>query len=38
VTAGSDLDALCCFKDQRTVGMDNTVRLDEHRLQLLPSQ
>ena len=25
-----------CFKYERTVGMDNTVRLGEHRLQILP--
>jgi len=34
--AGIDLDTRFCFKYQRTVGMDNTVRLGEHRLQLLP--
>ncbi len=38
VEAGSDLGALFCFKYQRTVGMDNTVRLGEHRLQLLPQR
>jgi transposase len=34
--AAIDPDTLFCFKYQRTVGMDNTVRLGEHRLQLLP--
>lgn len=34
--AARDLDTLFCFKYQRTVGMDNTVRLGEHRIQLLP--
>ena len=29
-----DLDRVCCFKYQRTVGNDNTVRLGEHRLQI----
>jgi hypothetical protein len=29
-------DTLLCFKYQRTVGMDNTVRLGERRLQLVP--
>jgi len=38
VEAGSDLGALFCFTYQRTVGMDNTVRLGEHRLQLLPQR
>jgi len=30
------LDRVCCFKYQRTVAADNTVQLQEHRLQLLP--
>ena len=34
--AGTDLDTLFCFKYQRTVGMDNTVRFGGERLQLLP--
>ena len=34
--AGTDLDTLFCFKYQRTVGMDNTVRFGGARLQLLP--
>jgi len=34
--AGTDLDTHCCFKYQRTVGMDNTVRFGGARLQLLP--
>jgi transposase len=34
--AERDPDTLFCFKYRRTVGMDNTVRLGEHRLQLLP--
>jgi transposase len=33
---GIDRDTLFCFKYQRTVGMDSTVRFGEHRLQLLP--
>lgn len=33
---GRTIDTLFCFKYQRTVGMDNIVRLGEHRLQLLP--
>lgn len=36
MAAGTDLDTLFCFTYQRTVGMDNTVRLGEHRRQLLP--
>jgi hypothetical protein len=35
--AGTDRDTLFCFKYQRTVGMDNTVRFGGVRLQLLPS-
>ncbi len=34
--AGVDRDALFCFKYQRTVGMDNTVRFGGARLQLSP--
>jgi hypothetical protein len=34
--AGRALDTLFCFKYQRTVGMDNTVRFGGERLQLLP--
>ena len=34
--AEMDLDTLFCFKYQRTVGMDNTVRFGGVRLQLLP--
>ncbi len=34
--AGTHLDTLFCFKYQRTVGMDNTVRFGGERLQLLP--
>jgi len=34
--AETDLDTLFCFKYQRTVGMDNTVRFGTDRLQLLP--
>jgi transposase len=30
-------DKVFCFKYARTVGLDNTVKLGEHRLQLLPS-
>ena len=33
---GVTLDQLCCFKYVRVVGMDNTVRFQEHRLQLGP--
>ena len=33
---GTDLDTFFCFKYQRTVGMDNTVRFGGARLQLLP--
>jgi hypothetical protein len=31
-----DLDGVFCFKYARVVGTDNTVRLGDHRLQLLP--
>jgi transposase len=34
--AGRDLETFFCFKYQRTVGMDNTVRFGGDRLQLLP--
>lgn len=34
--ARRSLDDICCFKYDRVVGGDNTVRLEEHRLQLLP--
>ncbi|MDQ6601088.1 MAG: hypothetical protein M3Z19_00015 [Chloroflexota bacterium] len=34
--AETDCDTLFCFKYQRTVGMDNTVRFGGERLQLLP--
>jgi len=34
--AGMDLDTHFCFKYQRTVGMDNTVRFGGERVQLLP--
>lgn len=37
LTPGLDLDTVCCFKYQRTVALDNTVTLGDHRLQLLPS-
>ena len=33
-----DLATICCFKYQRTVALDNTVQLGEHRLQLQPGQ
>ena len=33
-----DLQTICCFTYQRTVGLDNTVQLDQHRLQLLPGR
>ena len=33
-----DLDRVVCFKYERTVGMDNTVRFGHHRLQVLPSK
>lgn len=32
----ADLDRICCFKYQRTVQLDNTVHLDDRRLQLRP--
>jgi transposase len=34
--AGTNLDTLFCFKYQRSVGMDNTVRFGGERIQLLP--
>ncbi|MCA1723747.1 MAG: ISNCY family transposase, partial [Thermomicrobia bacterium] len=37
IAVGTDLDTHFCFKYQRTVGMDNTVRFGGERLQLLPS-
>lgn len=36
VSAALDLAGVLCFKYQRTVAKDNTVRLGEHTLQLLP--
>jgi hypothetical protein len=33
---GLKVDQVCCFKYQRTVAPDNTVRLESQRLQLLP--
>jgi hypothetical protein len=33
-----DLDTLFCFKYVRTVALDNTVSLGEHRLQLVPGK
>ena len=35
MAAGTDRDPRLCFKDQRTVGMDNTVRFGGERLPLL---
>ncbi|HKX03967.1 MAG TPA: ISNCY family transposase [Methylomirabilota bacterium] len=32
----ADLERICCFKYQRTVGHDNTIQLDGRLLQLLP--
>jgi hypothetical protein len=34
--AGLDLEGVLCFKYRRTVARDNTVKLGEHTLQLLP--
>ncbi len=34
---GTMLDQLCCFKYERVVALDNTVRFGEHRLQLSPA-
>lgn len=36
MAAGTEIDTLFCFKYQRTVGMDNTVRFGGERIQLLP--
>ncbi len=36
-TEGFKPDEIFCFKYQRTVGADNVVRFNEHRLQILPS-
>ena len=36
MAAGTDCETFFCFKDQRTVGMDNTVRFGGAWLQLLP--
>ena len=38
LAAGLDLDAVCCFKYERTVANDNTVSLGEHRLQIQPDR
>lgn len=38
LSEGLDLDTLCCFKYVRTVALDNTVQLGEHRLQVLPDK
>jgi hypothetical protein len=38
VPAGFCYEEVFCFKYRRTVAADNTVRLGEHRLQLLPSR
>jgi len=35
---GLEPDTVFCFKYRRTVAADNTVRLEEHRLQLLPGR
>ncbi len=35
---GIDPETVFCFKYERVVGSDNTVRLGEHRLQLLPGR
>ncbi len=35
---GTDPWQICCFRYVRTVGRDDTVRLGEHRVQLLPSR
>jgi transposase len=35
---GQDLASICCFTYLRTVALDNTVQLGEHRLQLLPGR
>jgi hypothetical protein len=36
--AGVKVEEVCCFKYVRTVALDNTVQLGEHRLQLLPDK
>ncbi len=36
LATGLDLDGVLCFRYQRTVAKDNTVRFDGHTLQLLP--
>jgi winged helix-turn helix protein len=36
VPRGVSLDQICCFKYERVVGMDNTVRFGDRRLQLGP--
>jgi transposase len=36
--AGLKLDTIFCFKYQRSVGMDNTVRFFEHRIQIHPDR
>jgi transposase len=36
LTATTDPWQICCFRYTRTVGRDDTVRLGEHRIQLLP--
>jgi len=36
VPPGVALDDICCFKYERSVANDNTVRLQEHLIQLLP--
>jgi transposase len=38
LAAGCEVARIFCFKYIRTVAADNTVRLGEHRLQLLPGQ
>lgn len=38
VPAGLSPDSVCCFKYLRTVASDNTVRLGEHCLQILPGK
>lgn len=36
LAASCELEGICCFKYERTVAADNTVRLGEHRIQLAP--
>jgi len=38
LAAGTDADQVCCVADGRTLGRDDTVRLGEHRRQLLPGR